>query len=138
MSKSNFRLLILGSWALILVAVAAHFIALRWLPVELRGGIEAYKADPQNRASTLKLVLDLLYLVSSFVISVGLFRFRSWAKSLLMPSIIVGLLLGGTWRINVDVQWVTSLKYLSGMLSGVIVALVYWSPLSDMFRKGAV
>jgi hypothetical protein len=50
----------------------------------------------------------------------------------------VGFLLGGAERINVDVQWVASLKYLSSMLSGVILALVYWSPLSDMFRKGAV
>lgn len=138
MSKSTFRLLILGSWVLIVAAVAAHFIALRGLPVELRGWLEAYKTEPENRVSTLKLVLDVLYLASCLVISVGLFRFRWWAKSLLIPSIAVGLLLGGAARINVDVQWVASLKYLSSMLSGAILALVYWSPLSDMFRKGAV
>jgi hypothetical protein len=138
MSKSTFRLLILGGWVLIVAAVASHFIELRGLPAELRGWLEAYKADPQNRVSTLRLVLDVLYLISCLVISAGLFRFRWWAKSLLIPSIIVGLLLSGTARINVDVQWVVSLKYLSSMLSGVILALVYWSPLRDTFRKGAV
>jgi hypothetical protein len=131
-------LLILGSWALIVIAVAAHFIALRWLPVELRGWLEGYIADPQNRASTPKLLLDVFYLVSYFVISIGLFRFRPWAKSLLIPSVILGLVLGATWRVSVDVGWVVSLKYLSGMLSGMILAIVYWSPLSSMFRKGAV
>jgi hypothetical protein len=74
-SKSTFRLLILGSWVLIVTAVAAHFIALRGLPVELRGWLEAYKTEPQNRVSTLKLVLDVLYLTSCLVISVGLFAF---------------------------------------------------------------
>ena len=121
-----------------MAAVAAHFIALRGLPAELRGWLEAYKAEPQNKVSTLNLVLDVLYLASCLVISVGLYRFRWWAKSLLIPSIAAGLLLSGTARIDVDVQWVASLKYLSSMLSGVILALVYWSPLSDMFRKGAV
>jgi hypothetical protein len=138
MSKSNFRLLILGSWALIVIEVAAHFIALRWLPVELRAWLEGYLSDPRNRASAPKLLLDVLYLVSYFIISIGLFRFRPWAKSLLLPSIILGLVLGATRRISVDVGWVVSLKYLSGMVSGVLLAIVYWSPLSGMFRKGAL
>jgi hypothetical protein len=106
MSKSKFRLLILGSWVLVVITVAAHFIALRWLPAELRAWLEGYIADPQNRASTPKLLLDAFYLVSYLIITIGLFRFRPWAKSLLLPSVILGLLLGTTWRVSVDVGWV--------------------------------
>jgi hypothetical protein len=138
-SRSNFRLLILSSWAVLIFAVVAHFGTQRTLPAELQSWLEAYRHSPQNVVSPIKLIADLFYLVFYFIVSIGLLLFKRWAKSLLIPSIVLGFLLTGASRINVDVQWVVSVKYLLSMLSGAIVVLVYFSPLSKAFEtKGNV
>jgi hypothetical protein len=138
MSRHVFRLLLIANWALIIIAVFAHFISQRALPGELQGWLEAYRHDPQHQVSSGKALLDLLYIAIQLVVMFGLFTFKRWAKSLLIPVTVLGYLVVGASRIAVDLQWVVSVKSIVSELYGMIIALVYFSPINREFEKRSI
>jgi hypothetical protein len=134
MSRRTFRILLAANWVLIFPLVIASMLALRQLPEGLRTGYDVYIHDPQNSLGPFKLVIGLLYVVFSFIVSVGLFFFKRWARALYLPSIFLGFALISFGRANLDVAWVYSLKGMLHILTGVTLAVVYYSPLSKEFK----
>jgi hypothetical protein len=135
MSRRGFRLLLIANWALTLVAVFAHFTSQRAMPTELQGWLQAYQHDLQRQASSVRVLLVLLYVVVQLAVTIGLFTFKRWAKSLLLPITVLGYLLVGVSTIIVDREWVVSLKSALSMVYGMIIALVYFSPLGKEFGR---
>jgi hypothetical protein len=138
MSRRVFRLLLIANWVLIIAAVFAHFISQRALPAELRGWLQAYQRDPQYQVSSGKVLLDLFYIAIQLAVTIGLFTFKRWAKSLLIPVTVLGYLVVGASRVNVDLQWVVSLKSIVSEVYGMIIALVYFSPINREFAKRSI
>ncbi len=137
MTQRTFRILLIAGWIGTIFLVIAHFATLKYFPVELRNSYDVYIHAPQNSIKPIRLILDLLYLGFSFIISVGLFFFKKWARSLFLPSIVLGLLLAAVGRIVVDVAWVNSLKSVLSIISGIMLAAAYYSRLSSVFESKA-
>lgn len=134
-SRKGFRLLLIANWVLAFVAVIAHFVTQRSLPPELQSWLYAYHHNPLFQPSSGRTALLLLALVAEFAITVGLFTFKRWAKYSLIPITIIGYLVVGASHITVDVAWVVSLKSALGILCGVTISLVFFSPLSKEFDE---
>lgn len=138
-TQRTFRTLLLVGWLITLFIGVAHVPTLKFLPPELKTGYDVYIHASQNSPGSINLLINLLYLIFYFIISVGLFFFRKWARNLFLPSIVLGLLLVGVSRIIVDVAWINALKYVPSIISGIIWAAAYYSPLSRLFEsKGDV
>ena len=134
-TRTQFRVLLGLSWVLLVLAVSAYFIAKKSLPAELLRWLNDYNSSPQTRISEYRLLIDLLYLAINIVVAAGLFYFKRWAKALYIPIIVFGLALLLNERISIEPEWSRAVSVLANISNGVILALIYCSPVSRMFES---
>ena len=82
-------------------------------------------------ATTIPLLI--LFLVSS----IGLFFFWRPARIVYLIATVAGLLLTPFFGPYVDAGWGTAFDEAAILVSGVILALIYFSPLKDLYEKPA-
>lgn len=101
----------------------------------LAGFLKATDAGDGGSSEPLLYVLvEIAVLVVWIVALAGLWRFRKWARVVYLAVAGVGLLgsllLGSAQRSGLE----ASLNALCWLVTGVIIALAYWSPLAATFR----
>jgi hypothetical protein len=134
MTRQNFRKLVVLNWLLLIIAVIVSFATESFLPAELRDYLDARGNAPLTEGEIVLASVGGLFLIFVIVLSVGLFRFRRWAKRLLPLSYIIGLLLLPAAGANVETGWASLMFYLCSLVDGVILAVVYFSPLKEEFE----
>jgi hypothetical protein len=135
LSKQNFRVLLVLGWIMFFLAIAAHLYARNYLPAELREVYDTYRHSPENSPSQFGALLVLAYLIFCVAVSIGLFFFKKWARDLFFISIIFGSFLFVSNRVYLEVSWVNLLKDFMGVINGLIVGIIYFSPLKDEFKS---
>jgi hypothetical protein len=138
MSKRYFRILIICNWLLLFACIAGHLIARRTLPPELRGWLQAYLRDPAQQISTGRAIVDLAVVLLNSAVVIGLFNFKRWAKSALIPATVLLYLPIKPTFISVNVGWVIALYSVQSLSYGMIIALTYFSPVSKEFDGRAI
>ena len=134
MTKRGFKLLIIVKWVLYILIAVVSLLAERFLPPELRSYIEGIRNSPATTEGWILFAVNIAFLLFVIVLSVGLFRFKKWAKNLLLPSYIIGILLTPFYGPNIQTSWSGSISYVSSLVDGMILALVYYSPVREMFE----
>jgi hypothetical protein len=134
MTRQNFRKMLVLDWLLLIAAVIVSFTTESLLPAELRSYLEARRNAPMTGGDIVFAAVGLGLLIFAVVLSVGLFRFRRWAKQLLPPSYVIGLTLLPALGAHVETGWATLMFYLCSLADGVILAVVYFSPLKEEFE----
>ena len=134
MTRQSFRRLIILQWLLGFSAVVAFWVTIEHLPPELRNYLEAQKNAEPMVGTWIVFAVGMLVLIASIIIYVGLYRFRSWAKSLLLPINIVALIMMPLYGPSVLSGWASALSYSYALVNGGILFLVYLSPVSQLFR----
>jgi len=136
-TETVFRVLLLASF---LAAIATTRID-HMFPNLVAPEFQALRDGPRLANdftnSAIFLGLGLLCLGSGVVSSIGLFFFKSWARPLAIFSTIVGLpvyVLGGQF---VTSGWAEAFEQLSLQFGGAVIAMAYWSPLSERFNRAA-
>ena len=81
------------------------------------------------------IAVGFVVLVTAIVVSVGLYRFRQWAKRLLLPIHLMALILMPFYGPSVMTGWPYALCYLYAVLTGGLLFLVYLSPVGDAERS---
>jgi hypothetical protein len=133
MTRRGFRKLILLWWLTGIACVVVTVASNRFLPPELRNYLEARAAAEPIVRDWILLAIELFLIIASVIISVGLYRFRPWARSLLLPSQLVPLLLLPFYGPCVMTGWASVMSYLSVLFTGGFLFLVYSSTVGDMF-----
>ncbi|MBS0589006.1 MAG: hypothetical protein JSR65_00030 [Proteobacteria bacterium] len=131
-SSRRFRQLVLTSVALNLIgAVADKFLAAR-IPDVLREAHEKQVAQAMAQFPTWAVVLYAIFGVASLVALVGLYRFKSWARtwSLVLPILGLGVVICTPSPYDYDLSSVVggTLRELASMLDGAILAIAYFVP----------
>jgi len=134
MTQKNFRILLVLRWLLVIASVVASFATENSLPPELQSYLERVENAPFANGEIVLAVVDGTFVVFAVVLTVGLFRFRRWAKTLLPMSYILGLVLIPVNGPYVESGWVSMLFYLDSLVDGIILTLVYFSPLKESFE----
>lgn len=134
MTRRNFRFLILAQWLLSISALVASIATEKLLSPELRAYIEGVRNGSPTTPDWMLFVVTMLFVLFCIVVSVGLFQFRKWAKKLLWPNLAVGIALYPFLGPNVQTEWTAMLSYISSLADGMILALVYYSPVGEMFE----
>lgn len=113
-------------------------ITVSWLPDALRKYEEsrftAAEADPELIfLSSLWLLTTVLFTISL----VGLWKFWQPARWLFGTTLLLSILLAGLAGPFVSSALTFTVVYIESILSGLILALVYFSPIKDYFEKPA-
>jgi hypothetical protein len=105
------------------------------LPDELQAYEQAVsEADVTTREWVL-LGVGIVLLVFLLVSSIGLFVFWRPARLLYFCTVIGGLALTPFYGPYVDAGWGTLFQEMAMIVSGVILALIYCSPLRDLYER---
>ena len=139
MTRKSFRILLVLSWLIIIAGVVASFATEISLPSELQSYLVRIESAPLANGEIVLAVVNVTSIVLAAVRTVGLFRFRRWALTLLPMSYVlqfVLILVNGPY---VESGWVSILVHLASLVDGIILALVYFTPLRESFEtNGAV
>jgi hypothetical protein len=109
-------------------------VTIKHLPPELRNYLETQKNAEPMVGTWIVFAVGMLVLIASIIIYVGLYRFWSWAKNLLLPINIVALIMMPLYGPSVLSGWASALSYSYALVNGGILFLVYWSPVSQLFK----
>jgi hypothetical protein len=136
MSRKWFRFLLLLGWVVPLTGLVSYFAEKSSMPPELRDYLAARAARPMNGRDYFAALLVLFLFGAQVVITVGLYRFRRWGRTLFLCSCVVGysalpFVFGGP----VTTTRVAHVFYaLGSLLNGFTLALAYFSPLARFFE----
>jgi hypothetical protein len=136
MTRHGFRRLIILQWMLGLASCVVTFATVPYLPPELRSYWESQARAELTNGDWVLFGVSMLLLVGSIIVYLGLYRFKPWAKSLLLPINVVALLLSPLYGPAVMTGWASALSYASTLVGGGVIFLVYLSPIRQMFARG--
>lgn len=136
MSKRTFQCLIISKWLLLILTMILYVTTKKLLPPELRAYFETQQNLPLTNTETIFLWIILGWLVFAFVNSIWLFMFKNWARRTFVLLLIINVLITpipiGTGYVMTG--WTMLTYYLSAVVDGVLIALMYFSPISEMFE----
>jgi len=134
-SKSFLRILIVVEIGLGILCIVVSLLTVSLLPESLRAFSEA-ESQGERGLVILRVAFPVMILWLGSII--GLFFFWRPSRILYLISIILGLLLPPFFGPYVDAGWGTAFEDAATIVSGVILALVYFSPLKSLYERPAV
>lgn len=132
--KKILRILIALNWATAIVAVIVSQAARQHLPTELTSFLESRQRLGATQFEKVVVWVEIVLFFFSIADSVGLFLFRRWARLLLLPLYIVATLLVPANAVYIQTGWTRMLLGISTLLGGMVIALVFFSPLAEVFN----
>ena len=110
------------------IAVTVYLEWVEWdVPIE-----EGF--DPV--AESLIMILTLIVVIAYYVNLYFLYKFKSIGKTLYVPLLILILILDITLGNDFDYRNIeVILEWFGGLLSGMIIALLYFSDIKDKFKQ---
>lgn len=135
MSKNQFRAVIILS---LLAAVIAGVYDYIW-PDPIAEKIFDYiiKTEPELEGTKyiVVIVLGFIVVIMAIVSFVGLLRFKSWSRHVYSAGFVCALFLYPFMGVTVY-SGISQIFYdLSMVLSGVVLALVYYSPVAEYYKS---
>jgi len=132
-TKGQFRALLIVWVAAAAVGGVISFTCDSSLPQELQRYAGDQPVATVSRQTAF--VLGLVGLVLGIVATVGLFVFWKPARPLTLTLWAAGFVITGPLGPTVELGWTAAFYELSAGLSGVVLALAYFSPVRDMFER---
>jgi hypothetical protein len=134
-SKTLLRTLIVAEIALGIISIVVSLVTESSLPEPLRAFLEVDSEADVTAQEMVLLAVAIPLIGLLLVSSIGLFFFWRPARILYLITMIVGLLLTPFFGPYVDAGWGTMFEDAAVIISGVILALVYFSPLKGSYEK---
>ena len=135
MTTKTFKRLIVLSWATGILSAITWFATKEYLPRELEAYLDTEANADLTRGDWFLFAILIGLLLAGVVIAVGLYRFRPWARRLLLPVNAACLILtpfSGP-SVMTGVAWMVSC--IAAMLSGAVIVAAYLPPASDEFNR---
>ena len=138
MSRKWYRFLLLLGWVICPAGLVVFYAEKPSLPPALLGYLDAKVDAPPTSWDLFVFFLLLFLLIVGVVNTVGLYRFRPWARKLYLCGFVAGYaVITFLFR---DPVVTTPLAYslfsLGTALSGFMLALIFFSPVARYFESG--
>jgi len=133
--KRTFRILIVLNWATTILGVIVYVATRKYLPVEvllyrermIRLGVSPFRI--------ILFCVDVILFIVCAIDAIGLFCFRKWAKTLLVPLYVIAILGVPTNPVYIQTGWTHMAFYISSVIGGMILAMTFFSPLAEVFDR---
>jgi hypothetical protein len=130
-----YRVALIAEWVLALGAAAIGIATEPLLAPELRAYLDRQASAPLTAYDLIEMAVGLAFLGLAAATTVGLFRFKRWARRLFLVLTLFGFVPILAMGPTVETGAATALAEAATLLSGIILALIYWSPVRDRFEK---
>lgn len=138
MLRRNFQILVASSQVLAIAIVFVQYVTESSLPPELLGYLHSYETILiPDRFALLELLTNVPFLIQTslgILAAVGLILFRAWGRSVFLVSIVTELALSVLSGPYVSTGWTGLVAYIYTIAEGAILALIYLSPIKEMFE----
>jgi hypothetical protein len=134
-SKGFLRTLIVAELVLGITSVVVSLFTESMLPEPLRAFVEAESEAEVTTHDMILLAAGIPLILLVLVSSIGLFVFWRPARILYVVTIVAGLLLTPFFGPYVDAGWGRVFEDAAVIVSGVILALIYLSPLKVLYER---
>jgi hypothetical protein len=139
--RRNFQTLVVVHQLLVLATAVVQSVTDAGLPPELQGYLDLEQSlldGPQEGGPPFDAASALwwLLMLASLTASAGVLFFRRWGRTLFVAVTAVGALLVPIGGLYVDTGWTVMVASLAGLCEGMIIALMYFSPVRRMFARG--
>ena len=141
MSRHQFRLFVVIKQLLVFGSIIVDEISYTSLPPELRSylGLDNSVLNAQITSVTplsdVPYWLGWLSLLTGVVASVGLCLAQRWGRTLYLATFLLALFLTLTTEFYLASGASSFVYYLAGTTEGMIIALVYFSPVRRLFIR---
>jgi hypothetical protein len=119
--------------------VVVQYLTESSLPPEILGYLADYETILiPDRLSFIELLSDIPFLVQTLLgilAAIGLILFRTWGRPVYVvyiAAILVITVLAGPY---ISTGWTAFISYTSSLTEGLILALMYFSPVRKMFAE---
>lgn len=137
MLRRNFQIIVAFSQILALGIVVVQYVTESSLPPELLGYLSSYETILiPDRYSILELLTNIPFLIQTLLgllAAVGLILFRAWGRPVFLVYMAAELALSLLTGPHVSTGWTVFVGYVYSIVEGVILALIYFSPIRKMF-----
>ena len=135
LTKRSLRILIVADLVLIAVGVAVGIVGEAWLPEPLRAFEQARAEADMTPRDWILLGVAIPLSIAVLVASIGLMCFWRPARPLYFASIVVAAVLMPLGGPYITSGWSEAFESVSLTVSGVVLALIYFSPLRDLYAR---
>jgi hypothetical protein len=135
LSKQNLRILIVAEIVLAVAAGVVSYATWSLLPEPLLMYLREEVRGPMTPKQVVQFGIGSLYVLVFLVASIGLFLCWRPARILYLFTAIISVLLTPFFGPHVDAGWGQMLTEASQVLSGGIIALVYFSQLKELYEN---
>lgn len=137
-TKGLLRTLIVAELLIAIISVVVSLFTEFMLPEPLRAFLEAESEAEITMRDVVMIAVGIPLIILLLVSSIGLFFFWRPARILYSLAVILGLAMTPFFGPYVDAGWGTTFEEASIVISGVILALIYFSPLRDFYEKSKI
>ena len=137
MLRRNFQILVAASQILTIGTVVVQYLTESSLPPELLGYLSDYETILiPDRLSIIELSTNIPFLVQTLLgilAAIGLILFRTWGRPVYLVYIAAELIITVLAGPYISTGWTAFAGYVSSITEGLILALMYFSPVRKMF-----
>lgn len=139
--RRNFQTLVVAHQLLVFAVLVVQPFTEGWMPPEAQGfpDAEASLLDEAGGPDTRFVLMRSLWwalTLGSLLASAGLLFFRPWARALFSLTAVAFVLAAPLQEYYVDTGWTVMVAGLGALCEGMLIALVYFSPVRKMFARG--
>jgi len=134
--KRTYRILIVLNWATAILGGIVYVATRNYMPVEILLYRERMIRLGVSPFRIILFCVDVILIIVCVINSIGLFRFRKWAKTLLVPLYVIAILGVPTNPVYIETGWTHMVFYISSVIGGMILAMTFFSPLAEVFDRG--
>jgi len=138
MSQRSFQILVVFSQILAIAIVLVQYVTESSLPPELLGYLNTYETIlVPDRFALFELLTNIPFLIETFLgvlAAVGLILFRAWGRSVFLVYVGTVTALTVLTGPHVNTGWTGLVGYISSLAEGVILGLIYLSPIKELFK----
>ena len=134
-TKTTLRLLIVVEVLLGIGSLVAYYLGEPSLPEALRTFEPEVFATAGVNALGVVLGILVLLLIALFIAWIGLFLFWRPARLIYLVVTVLALAVMPFFGPYVETGLSYTLTEATSIVAGIILALIYWSPLRDLFEK---
>jgi hypothetical protein len=135
--RRNFQILVAVSQILTIGIVVVQYLTESSLPPELLGYLGDYETILiPDRLSIIELLTNIPFLIQTLLgilAATGLILFRTWGRPVYLVYIAAGLVITVLAGPYITTGWTAFIGYISSLTEGLILALLYFSPIRKMF-----
>ena len=137
MLRRNFQILVAASQILTIGTLLVQYVTESSLPPELLGYLSDYETILiPDRLSIIELSTNIPFLVQTLLgilAAIGLILFRTWGRPVYLVYIAAELSITVLAGPYISTGWTAFAGYVSSITEGLILALMYFSPVRKMF-----